>query len=46
MLDKAMRLATFADCGKLEVSNEGVEDACIDIVNYAIMLAGMIKEKE
>ena len=45
MTDKLKRLATFAECGKLDVVNEGAEDACLDIVNYAILLAGVIKEK-
>ena len=46
MLDKMMRLATFADAGKLAVSNEGAQDACMDIVNYAILLAAYLRQKE
>jgi hypothetical protein len=46
MLDKMMRLSTFADSGKLLVPNESVEDACLDLVNYSILLAAYIKQKK
>jgi len=45
MQDKIMRLSTFANQGKLVVENESFEDACSDIANYAILLAGYIKSK-
>jgi len=45
MLDKIQRLNTFTDCGKLEVKNESAYDACLDIVNYSILLAAYIKHK-
>jgi hypothetical protein len=46
MLDKMMRLATFADGGKLQVANEGAYDACMDIVNYSILLAAYLKQQQ
>lgn len=44
MTDKIMRLKTFIRSGKLEVS-ESAEDACVDIMNYSVLLAGCILEK-
>jgi len=43
MLDKIMRLSTYANSGKLLVKNEGTEDACLDIINYAVLLSAYIK---
>jgi hypothetical protein len=45
MLDKMQRLNTFSDCGELKVDNESAQDACMDIVNYAILLAAYIHQK-
>ena len=44
MQDKMARLITFIRRGSLEVAEETWEDACIDIANYAFILAGMFKE--
>ena len=46
MLDKMKRLATFAHAGELKVENEGVRDACLDLLNYSILLAAYCKDKE
>lgn len=46
MLDKLKRLVTFCNAGQLKVENEGAADACKDIVNYAIILAAYVKEKQ
>lgn len=46
ILDKVMRLSTFAESGELAVKNESVEDACLDIANYCILLSAYIKDKE
>ena len=46
MLDKMMRLSTFADAGELKVENESVEDACLDIANYCVLLSAYIKDKK
>ena len=45
MLDKLKRLQTFEAVGRLAVAGEGPLDACLDIMNYAILLAAIIKEK-
>ena len=44
--DKICRLTTFAQAGKLEVKNEGAEDAILDVINYMIILAGYLRSKE
>lgn len=44
MQDKIMRVKTFAEKGHLEIKNESVEDALVDIINYAVLIGGMIKE--
>lgn len=43
--DKLMRIITFLNSGELKVS-ESVEDACTDILNYVILLAALMKEKQ
>ncbi len=45
VVDKIKRLQTFETAGRLAVSGEGPLDACLDLVNYAILLAAIIKEK-
>jgi hypothetical protein len=44
--DKVSRLSTFANCGKLKVENESYEDAILDIINYCILLSGIVKTKQ
>jgi hypothetical protein len=46
MVDKISRLSTFANTGKLVVSNESYEDAVLDIINYSILLSGVIRSKQ
>ena len=43
--DKLMRISSFVADGKLRVINESVEDACDDIVNYAILAKAMLMEE-
>lgn len=45
VMDKMMRIQSFIRNGALAVKSEPVEDAIIDIMNYMILLAGMIEEK-
>ena len=45
VLDKIKRIKTFVEKGTLAVENEGVDDAIDDIINYMILLKGMIYEK-
>lgn len=44
LLDKVQRIKSFTNDKELKVQNESVEDACDDIVNYAILAKGMLKE--
>lgn len=44
--DKVSRLSTFANCGKLKVENESYEDAILDIINYCVLLSGIVKTKQ
>lgn len=43
--DKLQRIRAFATNGTLAVKEESVFDACNDIVNYAILLKGMLGEE-
>jgi hypothetical protein len=45
MMDKIQRIRTFTNDSKLSVSGESVDDACDDIVNYAILCKGMLREE-
>jgi hypothetical protein len=40
MSDKLSRLASFAAQGTYQVSDETFTDTCLDLANYAILLAG------
>ena len=47
MQDKMMRIKTFALCNNLNVKEESVNDSIIDLINYAVLIAGFIEyEKE
>jgi hypothetical protein len=43
--DKLMRIRSFVADGELRVSGESVEDACNDIVNYAILCKALLLEE-
>jgi len=43
--DKLKRIFTFVKTGKLNVENEGVEDAIQDAINYLILIKGLIRDK-
>ena len=45
MVDKISRLSTFVEAGELKVDNETSHDAIVDIVNYCILLSGIVEEK-
>jgi hypothetical protein len=44
MQDKLMRVKSFVADGQLAVSDETVEDACDDLVNYAILAKALLRE--
>lgn len=45
-MDKFKRIETFIHAGTLLVKNESVDDAIQDVINYLILLKGMIEEKK
>lgn len=45
MSDKMQRIRSFCSAGELAVSGESVDDACDDIVNYAILIKGLLRER-
>lgn len=45
VMDKIARLVTFLESRELKVK-ESTEDACIDIINYMVLLNGMLKERD
>ena len=45
MQDKLMRIKSFVNDGKLSVSGESVDDACEDLVNYAILAKALFIEE-
>jgi hypothetical protein len=45
MCDKLARLISYSKNGTLAVSNEGVRDTCIDLMNYAVIFAGYCEQK-
>jgi hypothetical protein len=46
MQDKMMRVKTYAEKGLLQVKGEGIDDAIIDIINYAVLLHGLTQGLE
>lgn len=44
LADKLARLITFVRDGKLSVENESAEDTCLDMINYPILLRGLIQD--
>lgn len=45
VLDKIQRIRSFVNDRELQVPEESVEDACNDIVNYAILAKAMLREQ-
>ena len=45
LTDKLQRIRSFVKNGSLAVKGESVDDACDDIVNYAILIKGMLREE-
>jgi len=44
--DKLSRISSFVERGELNVKSESANDSLIDIVNYAILISGMLQEEE
>lgn len=45
MQDKMARLLSFLEKGRLEVSSESWHDCCVDLINYTVILHGLLGEK-
>lgn len=46
MDDKMSRLESFIEKGSFKVADESFEDTCLDLANYAILLAGFMRTKK
>lgn len=46
MTDKMSRISTFLNKGELSLQNESVYDAIVDMINYSVILAGLLKDKD
>ena len=44
MQDKIMRIKTYNDKGELKVNGEGIKDAVLDIINYAVICYSMLED--
>lgn len=46
LTDKMSRLSSFIHAGKMNVQDESFMDTCVDVINYMVLLAAYLKEKE
>ena len=46
MDDKLSRMESFIQRGTYQVADESFEDTCLDLANYAILLAGFMRAKK
>jgi hypothetical protein len=46
MTDKMSRISTFLNRGELSIENESVYDAIVDMINYSVILAGLLKDRK
>ena len=44
--DKLSRLSTAVSGKPLQVSDESVRDTCVDLINYAVILYGLMQERQ
>ena len=44
-MDKFKRILAFSKSGKLSVANESVSDSIRDVINYMVLVAGLIQER-
>jgi hypothetical protein len=45
VVDKISRISTFLHRGELKVENESVADSVMDVINYMVLLHGMLEDK-
>jgi hypothetical protein len=46
LTDKMSRLSSFIHAGKMNVADESFKDTCIDVINYMVLLAAYLKDKD
>lgn len=46
LTDKMSRLSSFVRSGKMHIKDESFKDTCVDVINYMVLLAAYLKEKE
>ena len=46
LTDKMSRLSSFVHSGKMNVADESFNDTCVDVINYMVLLAAYIKDKD
>ena len=46
VMDKLQRIKSFVHNGTLQVKSESVDDAILDVINYMILIKGVIKNKQ
>ena len=46
LTDKMSRLSSFIHAGKMSVEDESFMDTCVDVINYMVLLAAYLKEKD
>ena len=46
VMGKIQRIKSFIAKNKLEVTGESFEDACDDIINYMVLIKGILKEQQ
>jgi hypothetical protein len=46
LTDKMSRLSSFVRSGKMHLKDESFKDTCVDVINYMVLLAAYLKEKE
>ena len=46
LTDKMSRLSSFIHAGKMNVQDESLMDTCVDVINYMVLLAAYLKDKD
>jgi hypothetical protein len=46
LTDKMSRLSSFIRAGKMHIKDESFKDTCIDVINYMVLLAAYLHDKE
>jgi hypothetical protein len=46
LTDKMSRLSSFVRAGKMHIKDESFKDTCVDVINYMVLLAAYLSEKE